>query len=113
MRPAALLLALLALGGCATIGRMTDPEYFQKQSSMQLCMDLMSSPSYNVNRAARMEELSRRGENCAQYGGMAATQVERDRQTVQTIGVGAASLSTPPAPAPTSCRWFAGQYVCQ
>lgn len=113
MRYALLLLACSFLASCATIGRMSDPQYFQKQSSMQLCMDLMSSPSYNVNRQARMDELARRGENCSQFVNMGAVQVERDRANAAAAAAGAAILATPPPQAPVTCRWFAGQYVCQ
>ena len=75
----------LVVGGCATIGRLTDPNYFHKQSSMQLCVDLLSSPSYNINREARMQELSSRGENCSQYVGTAALQQQTNQQTLDAI----------------------------
>lgn len=93
----------LMLAGCATIGRLTDPQYFQKQSSMQLCMDLLSSPAANVNRSARMEELARRGENCSQYTGAAAVQVERDRQTTDALIDASKALTPPPASKPVTC----------
>jgi hypothetical protein len=91
---------------------MADPDYFKKQSSMQLCMDLLSSPSYNVNRSARIEELSRRGENCAQYTGAAAVQADRDRQAAEAIR----AMQPPPRPAPpapVTCRWIGSNWVCQ
>lgn len=86
--------ASFILAGCASIGRLIDPEYFQTQSSMQLCMDLLSSSSVNVNRSARFEELARRGEICSQYMGAAVVQAERDRQTTDTL-IDASKALTP------------------
>lgn len=106
-------LSALVTAGCATVGRLSDPDYFRKQSSMQLCMDLLSTPTLNVNRGARMEELARRGENCSQYTGQAAVQVQRDRQTTDSLIEASKALTPPPAPRPTTCNWFAGRWVCQ
>lgn len=85
----------LVVGGCATI----DPNYFRNQSTMELCMGLMRFPSYNVNHPARMQELSRRGENCSQYTGAASAQAEKDRQMIETIR----AVTPPPPPKPVTC----------
>lgn len=68
---------------------------------MQLCLDLMSSPSYNVNREARMQELARRGENCSAYGSIPAAQAEADRQQLEILK---ATIPPPqPPPRPVTC----------
>ena len=46
---------------------------------MQLCMDLLTLPSMNVNRSKRIRVLSQRGEDCSRYTGAAAAQNRRDR----------------------------------
>ena len=83
------MLALLAisLAACAK-----SPEVFRSQSSMELCMDYLTSPSFNINKSARASELSRRGEDCSRYVGAASTQMEADRafqksmQDLQKLG---------------------------
>jgi hypothetical protein len=107
-----LAIALLVTS-CATVGRLTDPDYFKKQSSMQLCMDLLTSPSANVNRTARIEELSRRGENCSQYTGAAATQAQRDQQAMDALLNAQRAATPPPPPTPVTCYTRGALTTCQ
>ena len=63
------------LNGCAA-----NPAYYTSMSSMKLCIDYMTFPSYNINQSARAAELSRRGENCSAYVGAAA---ERNKSNAE------------------------------
>ena len=110
---AAILVLAGVNAGCATVGRMTDPNYFQKQSTMQLCLDLLSSPSYNVNRTARIEELSRRGENCSQFTGAASVQAERDRQAAEALSNAARAATPPQQQQPVTCYTRGAVTTCQ
>lgn len=65
----------ILLSGCAS-----DPARYASMSSMQLCIDYMTYPSYNINQGSRAAELSRRGENCAAYVGAAA---ERNKSNAE------------------------------
>ena len=78
----AFVVVAATLSGCAT-----DPAVFAQQSSMQLCIDVLNFPPENVNRNARLAELSRRGETCSAYIGAARAQgqanAQRDAATTQ------------------------------
>ena len=69
-----IIFLLFIVHGCVS------PQQAQRQSTMQICMDLLTHPTYNVNYQTRMDELARRGENCAAYSGQAAAvnQANRD-----------------------------------
>ena len=55
------VVCLAALTGCKTAAHYTS------QSAAQLCTDYLSTPSFNVNKAARREAISRRGLDCSPY----------------------------------------------
>ena len=107
------IMCVSALVSCATVGRLADPDYFKKQSSMQLCMDLLTSPTSNVNRTARIEELSRRGENCSQYTLAAAVQAQRDQQAIDSLQNAARPDSPPPPSPPVTCYTRGALTTCQ
>ncbi len=95
MKTSSIALAVtLALAGCAT----TD---YSRVSSMQLCNGLMTLPSWNIHHGDRMRELDRRGENCSQYGNVAAAQAQADQNTLILLQ----SLIPPPPQLPqtTTC----------
>ncbi len=62
-----LLSLIIFISGCAK-----PPEYYSRQSSVELCMDYLTLPSANINQTARAAELSRRGEDCSRYSGAAS-----------------------------------------
>lgn len=91
MRKRFLASMVLLLAGCAT-----DPAIYRTQSSMKLCMDYLTVPSFNVNQGARAEELARRSENCSQYFGAANAQRQNDERFERSLR--ALSTSAPPQP---------------
>lgn len=54
-----LFLSMFFLPSCATD--------YSNTSSMVLCEGLFNLPSYNINQTARMEELSKRDEDCSRF----------------------------------------------
>jgi len=67
------------LGGCYS------KQDFRKKSSMELCMDYMTFPSYNIHQGTRAAVLSERGEDCSRYTGAAAAQNRANQQLEQTL----------------------------
>lgn len=92
------IVAALLLTGCATL----DPQYYQRQSTAQICHGLMTLPAFNVNHPARWAELQRRGETCGHPLDVAATQQRATDSAAAVLMQGAAILSTP-APRPVTC----------
>lgn len=76
------LLAGFILSGCAAL---TGPDYYKNTSTYEICRQLMTLPSMNVNHGARTAELSRRGENCGAPSDLAAAQRQADQQLMQNL----------------------------
>ena len=75
-----LLITLTVVGvlaGCATA------DTYRNTPSSKLCIDYLTLPSMNINHGARAEELSRRGENCSGYMGMAELRRDANRDANQ------------------------------
>ena len=79
MKKRIFLLLFSVLAGCAT------PDTYRNMSSMKLCMDYLTYPSYNVNQSARAAELSRRNENCSAYTGAASMQQRNNEQFEKSL----------------------------
>ena len=75
------LIAILLLPACRTT------EELSSQSSMQLCIDLLSKPKFNVNREKRIKILSERGENCSAYAAAANAQIKADRDFWDSLSI--------------------------
>jgi hypothetical protein len=67
------------------ISSCVSPQQAQRQSTMQLCMDLLTHPTYNVNYENRVNELARRGENCSSYYGQAAAVNQANRDLDESL----------------------------
>ena len=73
------LSAVVVLAGCATA------DTYRNTPSSKLCVDYLTKPSININNGARAEELSRRGENCSGYTGMAQARRDADNAFVNSM----------------------------
>lgn len=82
------ILLPLWLMGCATNLTHTP--------TAKLCVDYLSSPSYNVYRAAREAELAARKEDCSTYTSAGIAQ----RQANDALLIEGARLMTTPPPQP-------------
>lgn len=102
-------LALALIGGCA----MGD---FRNTPTMKLCVDYLTFPSYNIWHSARAEELSRRGENCAQYTEAARAKAQSDAAVLNALGAAAAAsqpqVVAPPPPRRVVCTTSYGVTTC-
>lgn len=92
-----IVLASILVAGCAAT------RDYSQTSSMKLCIDYMSVPSYNIWQSAREQELNRRGENCTAYTQAASI---RQQQTLQEQEMALRLMQPPPRPAPPqNCQW--------
>lgn len=89
-------LCAFLIAGCAVLG---GPDYYRNHSTAELCRQLLTLPSYNVNHPARQAELTRRGESCGSHADVAAAQRAADQQYQQTIQ----ALQPPPPARPVNC----------
>lgn len=101
-----LISIVLALLGCATA------DTYRNTPTSKLCVDYLTLPSININHGARAEELSRRGENCNEYMGLA--RARRDADNAFENSMRALQQSSQPqqirTPTQTTC-YRNGQYV--
>ena len=89
-----IFLSLLLLG-CAA-----NPDRYRHTSTLELCRQLMTLPSYNVWHPSRTAELDRRGENCGGPGGIAAGQQQADQRALDTLQ----AIQPPPPRQPIRCH---------
>ncbi len=66
------LSAVALITGCATA------DSYRNTPTSKICVDYLTLPSININHGARAEELSRRGENCNEYMGIAKSRRDAD-----------------------------------
>lgn len=113
MKASIILVGLLS--GCAMVGRMSDPHYMEKQSTMSLCVNVMSYPSYNVNHDAWMAELARRNADCSPYVGMAQSQIAAKAAQDQATAAYLNAIKPPPVTVQPAvvCRTTYYGVVCQ
>jgi hypothetical protein len=81
------------LAGCAA-----NPDRYRQTSTLELCRQLMTFPSYNVWHPSRTAELDRRGENCGGAAAIAAGQQSADQRALETL-----RTIDPPKPRPIQC----------
>lgn len=58
---------------------------YKNTPSSKLCVDYMTLPSANINQSERAAELSRRGENCSGYVGVAQVRQQSDQQMINNL----------------------------
>lgn len=90
--------AALLVAGCSIVP--ASAESYRNVSSLELCRQYLTLPSYNIHHAGRAAELARRGETCGTTpAGAAAAQ----RQTDQRYQDAIQALQPPPPPPVVNC----------
>jgi hypothetical protein len=87
---------IAALCACVLAGCTRSPDHYRAMSTLQLCMDYLTFPSFNIHQGDRAAELGRRNENCSAYVGQAAA---RTGANVQMNNALQQMNSAPAAPA--------------
>jgi hypothetical protein len=85
--------------GCALVPTDT----FRNTPSAKICLDYLTTPTYNVWRAAREAELARRGENCSAYAAQAVQM--RQGADAAEMELGLRLLQPPAPPRAQQCQW--------
>jgi hypothetical protein len=65
-RAMAVSMCALAMVGCAST-----PADYARTPEMQLCIDYMTFPSYNIHQSSRAAAIAQRGIDCSRYAGAA------------------------------------------
>lgn len=108
LRHASIVALVVVLTGCGTTDKL------HKQSSMELCMNYLTLPSFNIWQSDRAAELAQRGEDCSRYAPAASVQQQNDQRVLNVLDAAARAAQPPPRPAaPIVCRTQGGWTTCQ